>query len=456
MRATPTLRIAVLAVAFAGAILVCLTDVFSATARPQRTAAFANRACPAVAVLASRGSGDTLGKDNGLSAPGKLFASQLADLVGDVRPWANPYHAVGVFSLNLRKFGPQLLNGIGGASKLSGLGLGAYHDSVLGGEQALRRKLADLAANCGRLTAVVLVGYSQGAQVTADVYQRDLTATEKRMVVGSVLFGDTYFNRHDKAVDRGSYSGRRGGLFGERPIFHGSATVLSFCHSHDPICQGVGERVGPIPVIDPGSLTFRQHTNYDRFGEPREAAVALSKLSSLLAFSTVAVRPDGGFPAKIVLAGTRFGDGTRQSTAVALFGRPDSCHEDGGPYQVVARWAALGVTGYTDTLGLAAPGFQDGCRTPDGTFVSALRLDGHRWRTPEGLRPGDNVAKLRALYPSARPAAAAAARQLDVDELYPVGAGPCVGGQGSCDRVFAAVRAGHVAFLQLYVGGQGD
>lgn len=96
------------------------------------------------------------------------------------------------------------------------------------------------------------------------------------MVVAVVLFGDTYFNRQDKAADRGSYSGRRGGLFGQRPVFGGPALVLSYCHSHDPICQGVGERIGPFPVVDPGSLTFRQHTNYAAHGEPQQAAALVA------------------------------------------------------------------------------------------------------------------------------------------------------------------------------------
>jgi hypothetical protein len=252
-----SLRLAV-ALAAAGVLLVAV--VVSAPAQSH-----ASRSCASVAVLLQRGSGDVLGKDRGFGAPGLAFWSTFAPLVPASTAWANPYNAVGVFSLNLKKFAPQLLNGIGAGTKLSGLGLGAYHDSVVGGETQLEQKLAQLVSECSKLTAVVLVGYSQGAQVAADVYQRDLTAHERRMLAGVVLFGDTYFNRHDSTADRGSYSGRRGGLFGERPLFQGPASVFSYCHSHDPICQGVGERIGPIPVVDPGSLTFKQHTNYAKW-----------------------------------------------------------------------------------------------------------------------------------------------------------------------------------------------
>ena len=57
---------------------------------------------------------------------------------------------------------------------------------------------------CALQTTIVLVGYSQGAQVTADVYQRDLTDAQRQMVAAIVLFGNPYFNRHDSAADRGA------------------------------------------------------------------------------------------------------------------------------------------------------------------------------------------------------------------------------------------------------------
>jgi Cutinase len=251
------------------ALLAAFAALAHAGAAPGQQAA---TTCPRVAVLASRGSGDPLDRRTKMSAPGQLFYGTLAKLVPGTQPWANPYHAVGVWSWNLKKIGPELLNGLGAGTKLSGLGLGAYNGSVVGGSKMLTQHIRHLAASCALNTTIVLVGYSQGAQVTADVYQRDLTNVERQMVAAVVLFGDPYFNRHDKTADRGSYSGRRGGILGQRPIFGEGPLVLSYCHSHDPICQGVGERIGPNVVLDPGAFTFRQHTNYTKHGEPQQAA----------------------------------------------------------------------------------------------------------------------------------------------------------------------------------------
>ena len=61
-------------------------------------------------------------------------------------------------------------------------------------------------------------------------------------------------------------------MLGERPVFAPGPLVISDRHSHDPICQGVGLRVGSVPLLDPGAFTLRQHTNYTAHGEPQEAA----------------------------------------------------------------------------------------------------------------------------------------------------------------------------------------
>lgn len=269
-------------------------------------------ACPRVEVLASRGSGDLLGKDKGLSAPGSVFTTRLESLIGDVEPWANPYHAVGVFSWNLRKLAPALINGLGAATKLSGLGLGAYHDSVVGGKRLLEDEIDTLSRDCPGTTKLVLIGYSQGAQVTADVYQHSLTATQRNAVAAIVLFGDPYFNGGDRAVDRGSFSGRRDGFLGRRPAFGstGKTLVLSYCHSHDPICQGVLFRVGPTRTLDTGALTFRQHLNYTSFSEPQQAATLVASLlraaTTQPAASSWPTKRNDGPPALFIWLGASF------------------------------------------------------------------------------------------------------------------------------------------------------
>ena len=251
--------------------------VFAAVGSLSTAAApLARDACPAAAVLASRGSGDTPGKDKGLGAPGLAFFTVLDQLDPGVQPWANPYNAVSIFSLDPRK----LINGAGALTQTSGLHVGAYHDSVVDGEKRLTAKIAATVAACQAKTKIVLVGYSQGAQVTADVFERSLSDSERSEVAAVVLFGDPYFNGGNRAVDRGSFSGRRDGLLGRRPSFGstGKTLVLSYCHSHDPICQGIFFRLGPIRTLDPGSLTFAQHKNYTDFGEPQAAAALVAKL----------------------------------------------------------------------------------------------------------------------------------------------------------------------------------
>jgi hypothetical protein len=93
-----------------------------------------------------------------------------------------------------------------------------------------------------------------------------LTEAERKRVAAVILFGDPYFNGGDRAVDRGSFSGRRDGILGRQSRFSDTPLILSFCHSHDPICQGIGFRIGPTRTPDAGALTFRKHLNYTTSG----------------------------------------------------------------------------------------------------------------------------------------------------------------------------------------------
>lgn len=260
-------------VSVVGAVALCAGIAVTSGARATSTST-AN--CAPVEILSNRGSGDSIyDKHNGLGAPGYAVWRQLEKLIPGVGyPWANPYSAVGVFGWDLR----QLANGAGAGTKLSGLGLGAYHDSAVEGTSKLASQITTFAAKCRNVSKLVLIGYSQGAQVAGDVFQRKLTTAEKKMVAAVVLFGDPYFNGGDRKVARSSFSGRRDGILGRRPAFKtGDSLVLSYCHSHDPICQGLFFRVGPTRTPDPGSLTFRQHLNYTGFGEPTEIAVQVAK-----------------------------------------------------------------------------------------------------------------------------------------------------------------------------------
>jgi Cutinase len=113
----------------------------------------------------------------------------------------------------------------------------------------------------------LLVGYSQGAQVTGDVVQK-LSADLLSHVLGVALFGDPYFNTRDYRVDRGNHQ-HLDGLLGTRPIFTG-VSVLSYCHKYDPICQG------PLDYITLAEHQFKPHENY-----PPDAVAAASHFSRI-------------------------------------------------------------------------------------------------------------------------------------------------------------------------------
>lgn len=199
--------------------------------------------CPTYGVVDSRGSGESYG----MSPLGKDVVGELsARAVGRVGSYWNPYPAVGLTD-NLG----QWLNAIG---SFLGIGpLGAYHDSVVDGKQWLSAFVPRELQQCPNIR-LILVGYSQGAQVTGDVYQTELTNDERRHIADVLLFGDPYFKPHDPS-DRGSFSDRSGAL-GSRSSFHGPSRVLSYCHHHDPVCQAQGDGLAFV------LWGFSEHENY--------------------------------------------------------------------------------------------------------------------------------------------------------------------------------------------------
>jgi hypothetical protein len=163
----------------------------------------------------------------------------------------------------------KIINLVGAGAHI-GL-LGAYTGSVNDGKKMLRKEVSDEERICPKLK-LVLVGYSQGAQVVADVYSRDLTAKQRSRIIGVVAFGDPYFNPADTAVDQGSYDPTRHGILGKRKLYpaNHNAQVFSICHNHDPICQG------------PGRVAFSQHRNYQSDPWVKIAAAHIAaKLSTL-------------------------------------------------------------------------------------------------------------------------------------------------------------------------------
>ena len=203
--------------------------------------------CVPYVIIDTRGSGEP---QETLSPPGAWFRAEWERLhpSTSVVTFKNPYPAVGAWSFP------------GAGIKLPG----AYNKSVVAGKTWLGQELSRLASNCRGQTKILLTGYSQGAQVTADVVQQGTVSD----VFGVVLFGDPYFNSRDE-VDRGDFERGRNGVLGRRPLFRAPLRkqVLSFCHDHDPVCQG---------PLHNGEYGTSQHKTYDKLGEPEEAAELLA------------------------------------------------------------------------------------------------------------------------------------------------------------------------------------
>jgi len=209
-----------------------------------------NDGCGQFDIIDTRGSGRPEGE---ISPPGQAFIEEFKRLHPGTRVdvFSNGYPASG---------GPLRLVGA-----VLSLPVG-YHKSLLAGEAWLKFKIAHQAKKCPA-TPIYLVGYSQGAQVTGDVYQKG----SWQFVSGVALFGDPSFNHQDKVADRGNFQRLDGGLH-TRPLFSGleEGHVLSFCHRHDPVCQG------PIDFAELGLFRFSHH-DYAKTGEAKMAAQYFSE-----------------------------------------------------------------------------------------------------------------------------------------------------------------------------------
>jgi hypothetical protein len=168
----------------------------------------------------------------------------------------------------------------GGWPTLTGAALklpAGYHKSVMNMKSWLRKTMDDLSRDCPS-SALILTGYSQGAQAAGDVYQE---REEWPQIVGVALFGDPYYNHKDSSDRFGLNVKPRkrmdnqfnGGLAMPRPRKpFDSSKVLSFCHQWDPVCQN--------PLNAKKFLQGRpsEHNNYTEFSEPETAAKYFAKL----------------------------------------------------------------------------------------------------------------------------------------------------------------------------------
>lgn len=372
MRRPPPRHVAAGLVLVAAFLLAASTfDVLSAEARPQETRS-SSECGQRVTVVGARGSGDAQSGDqmtdkygdpvHGMGKPGAAFAVALANRLPRGAVTFDPiiYPAVGLLG-NWRK----IVNAVGAGTKIGFLG--SYNGSVNDGKAALRQVIKSEARVCPRVK-LVLVGYSQGAQVVADVYQRDLTAGERSRIAGVVLFGDPYFNPGDSKPDVGSYDPTRYGALGKRGFYPSSnTTIFSICHLYDPICQG------------PGRDKFSQHGNYQN--DPW-IKVAAAKIAA--AFKSDA--PAGG----LFLEGHLLG--LAQSTK---------------PAEVERRWGTpTRRSSSSSGLQLWYPGIHlyfTYFNPPDPTsaFLSGITVTSASFRTPHGIHVGSSLANVQAAYPQA-------------------------------------------------------
>ncbi len=319
--------------------------------------------CANYILIDSRGSGEVQ-----TSPPGAVFWAAMTDYIRKQRPTAttleidNPYPATGSDTVM-----------VGALLKLPG----AYHQSVVSGKQWLKNEIKSLSKTCPR-GAILLSGYSQGAQVTADVYQ----AQSWPQVKGVVLFGDPYFNPADPA-DKGSFSKGKRGALGRRPLYARSTSgkVVSYCHLHDPVCQGVDQAI---------LHGFSQHENYNKLGEPQAAARVLA--NKLLAKPAAASQPGASelFFTYTSLEGYRYN--LRLSISTPSFGVDRSGNI---PLVWVNKpWARLKVinpTQHEEPLGSEGNGFKIYRFTGLSSALKTVWADNHQCycQTPQYVDLGD-------------------------------------------------------------------
>ncbi|MEV6445471.1 fibronectin type III domain-containing protein [Amycolatopsis sp. NPDC051716] len=176
---------------------------------------------------------------------------------------AEQYPAVAVFG-----GWEKIVNGLGAGLAIGSGPFGGYLRSVAKGEANLRAKIKSVTDNCAG-TQLVLSGYSQGAQVTGNVY-RSLPADQRDRVLGVALFGDPLLNGKAR-TSLGTLERNRNGLLtdwrsGAPPEFPAPRDkVRSYCHALDPICQGIVRWTSLTQPIT--TFSFSQHTNYQTVGD---------------------------------------------------------------------------------------------------------------------------------------------------------------------------------------------
>jgi hypothetical protein len=247
------------------ALLGAVVTILAAIGASPGASAVHKLRCNRLFVIDSRGSGEP---QDSVSPPGQDFYLAFTRLLRQfpldrAGLQTNPYPAVGVFGW---KPGDDI-NGLG--AFLHDSSIGHYHSSVDEGRSDLHAIIKKDASECPA-TSLILVGYSQGAEVAGDTYQ-ELSPSLQNHVGAVVLFGDPKFNARDSRVDHGTYRAGLHGVLGPRPRFPSaygqSGVIVSYCNRYDPICQY------PVPLKDLAYHRLTPHKSYWN-GNHTDAAAA--------------------------------------------------------------------------------------------------------------------------------------------------------------------------------------
>lgn len=181
--------------------------------------------CPSIQFVGVRGSGELYAGNDGLGVVVDNVKNQLvANGVTNMGVEAIAYPAVPVLYDGLTSYPSD------------------YAASVMQGENALTNFFDTFSAHCAS-THIILVGYSQGAQIAADVAYA-LPSAIQNQIVALVLFGDPLFNPTQSAINKGTYDNTTYGVWvtiGGLPAHQAPSNFVgktaSYCISGDPICN---------------------------------------------------------------------------------------------------------------------------------------------------------------------------------------------------------------------------
>jgi hypothetical protein len=181
--------------------------------------------CTPYFIAGARGSGESFGKD-GNAAGTEGFGGQIGPIAnllvkklgaGSVETYGLPYTAAEAIDVV--------------ASPTD-----SYQQGMSTGKSMLGKVIKEQIAECAD-QKIILLGYSQGADVVADVAST-LTAEQASHIAAVGLLGDPQFNP-DSSTAAGDFNPGREGVFEAREEFPDTIAgkVINYCAMNDPICN---------------------------------------------------------------------------------------------------------------------------------------------------------------------------------------------------------------------------